>query len=102
MTRAERDAYAVDLSENAKKKQPLAEQLAHLKEFYDKYLVRKTKKGDSYDSNNTQLVMTWQPRYYFFGLTQGNQDANPTLPQTVGWEDSKNGGSNGAFDPLAE
>ena len=102
MTRAERDAYAVDLSENAKKKQPLAEQLAHLKEFYDKYLVRKTKKGDSYDSNNTQLVMTWQPRYYFFGLTQANQDANPTLPQTVGWEDSTSGGSSGAFDPLAE
>lgn len=102
MTRAERDAYAVDLSENVKKKQPLTEQLAHLKEFYDKYLVRKTKKGDSYDSNNTQLVMTWQPRYYFFGLTQANQDANPTLPQTVGWEDSKSGGSSGAFDPLAE
>lgn len=102
MTRAERDAYAVDLSENAIKKQPLAEQLDNLKTFYDKYLVRKTKKGDGYDSNNTQLVMTWQPRYYFFGLTQGNQDANPTLPQTVGWEDSKNGGSNGTFDPLAE
>ncbi len=45
--------------------------------------------------------MTWQTRYYFFGLTQGNQDANPTLPQTAGWEDSKNGGANGTFDPAA-
>lgn len=102
LTRAERDAYAVDLSESAIKTQPLAEQLDHLKEFYDKYLVRKTKKGDAYDSNNAQLTMTWKPRYYFFGLTQGNQDANPTLPQTVGWEDSKNAGANGTFDPAAE
>lgn len=101
MTRAERDAYAVDLSESAKNTKPLAEQLENLKSFYDKYLVRKMKKGDSYDSNNSQLTMTWQPRYYFFGLTQGNQDANPTLPQTAGWEDSKNGGANGTFDPAA-
>lgn len=102
MTRSERDAYAVDLSESAIKAQPLAEQLETLKSFYDQYLVRKTKKGDGYDSNNTQLTMTWQPRYYFFGLTQGNQDANSTLPQTVGWEDSKNAGANGTFEPAAE
>ena len=97
ITRAVRDAYAIDLDAKS-----VAEQQDLLKEFYDKYLVRKTKKGDKYDSSNNQLMMSWQPRYYFFGLTQGNQDKNPTLPQTVGWEDYINNGANGTFDPLVE
>lgn len=103
MTRAERDAYAVDLSESAIKKTSLSEQLTALKEgFYDKYLVRKTKKGDSYDSNNSPLYIQFQPHYYILGLTQSAQTNNPTLEQTVGWEDYNNGGANGTFDPLAE
>jgi hypothetical protein len=97
ITRADRDAYAIDLDAKS-----VAEQQDLLKEFYDKYLVRKTKKGDKYDSSNNQLMMSWQPRYYFFGLTQGNQDKNPTPPQTVGWEDYINNGANGTFDPLVE
>ena len=97
--RQTRDTYAVDLSESAIKQQPLTEQLENLKKFYNEYLIRKTKKGDSYDSNNAQLYMTWKARYYFFGLTQNNQTANPTLPQTVGWEDTQSGGANGTFDP---
>ena len=97
--RAVRDEYAVDLSESAIKQQPLDEQLAHLKEFYSKYLIRKTVKGDNYDSNNMPLNISWKPRYYFLGLTQNNQTTNPTLPQTVGWEDAQNGGANGTFDP---
>ena len=100
MTRAERDAYAVDLSETIKS-EPLTDQLDKLKEFYNLYLVRKLKKGDAYDSNKTPLTMIWKPRYYFFGLTQSHQTNNPTLPQTVGWEDSQNGGT-GAFDPAVE
>ena len=100
LTRAQRDAYAVDLSESIVKK-PLDEQLENLKSFYDKYLVRKKIKGDGYDSNNTPLTMTWYARYYFWGLTQGEQISNPDLPQTVGWEDYyKGSSSNGTYDPL--
>ena len=65
MSRADRDAYAVDLSESAIKKTPLAEQLETLKGFYQSYLKRRTYKGDKYDSNNNQLTMTWKPHYYF-------------------------------------
>lgn len=99
LTRAERDTYAVDLSEKLVKK-PLDEQLENLKSFYDKYLVRKKIKGDAYDSNNTPLVMSWNGRYYFWGYTQGEQVNNPNLPQTVGWEDYYKSGSNGTYDPL--
>ena len=83
-------------------KTALAEQLENLKGFYQTYLKRKTIKGDSYDSSNNQLTMTWQPHYYFYGLTQGNQDKNPTLPQNVGWEDYINNGANGTFDPAVD
>lgn len=96
MTRDARDAYALDLTKD------ITEGQEKLKEFYQNYLVRKTKKGDGYDSNNTQLMRTWKPRYYFYGLTQSAQINNATLLQTVGWEDYQNGGSNGTFDPLAE
>lgn len=100
MTRAERDAYAVDLSESAIKKESLFDQLQKLKSFYDTYLVRKTKKGDAYDSNQNPEYMSWQARYYFYGLTNSAQQNNATLEQTVGWEDYQNGGNNGTFDPL--
>ena len=99
LTRAERDAYAVDLSEKIVKK-PLEEQLETLKSFYDTYLVRKKLKGDGYDSNNMPLTMSWNGRYYFWGLSQGEQVSNPDLPQTVGWEDYYKNGSNGTYDPL--
>lgn len=102
MTRAERDAYAVDLSESNIKSESLTDQLDKLKEFYDTYLVRKTKKGDGYDSNNNMLYVKFEPRYYILGLTQSAQANNPLLEQTVGWEDYTKGGTNGTFDPLAE
>ena len=99
LTRATRDAYAVDLSETIVNK-PLDEQLENLKTFYDTYLVRKKIKGDAYDSNNTPLTMSWNARYYFWGFTQGEQINNPNLPQVVGWEDYYKSGSNGTYDPL--
>lgn len=73
-----------------------------LKTFYDTYLIRKNKKGDSYDSNKERLTMAFYPRYYFLGFVQGAQSANSTLEQTIGWGDYMNGGANGTFDPLAE
>ena len=101
LTRAQRDAYAIDLSESIVK-QPLDEQLENLLSFYNTYLTRKKIKGDAYDSNNTPLTMTWNPRYYIWGFSQNEQIANPDLPQTVGWEDYFKSGSNGSYDPLDE
>jgi hypothetical protein len=103
LTRAERDAFAVDINEKVVTT-PLATQLENLKTFYSTYLVRKTLKGDSYDSatGSVPVYNKWNARYYFWGLTQGEQINNPTLPQTVGWEDYHKGGSMGTYDPLAE
>lgn len=96
LTRSARDAYAIDLQND------ITTQQEKLKEFYSAYLVRKTKKGDGYDSNNTQLLMSWKPRYYFYGLTKSAQINNPTMLQTVGWEDYQHNGANGTFDPLVD
>ena len=90
--------YAVDL--NAA---DLNSELNKLKEFYDKYLTFKFKKGDSLSVDMTadeRTVITYRPKYYFLGLTGGAMDSNPTLEQTVGWEGGSTG--TGTFDPLAE
>lgn len=87
---------AVDL------RKELEPQLETLKTWYNENLVRKDKKGDSYDQNKVKLYMNFLPRYYFLGLTQGTQNNNKALEQTIGWEDSQHGGSMGTFDPLAD
>lgn len=87
---------ALDLNEDISTSQET------LKEFYDTYLIRKKKKGDSYDSNKGEYKITFYPRYYFLGLNQGAQGANSAVQQTIGWGDYNNGGANGTFDPLAE
>ncbi len=73
-----------------------------LKAFYSTYLTRKNKKGDSYDINHAELYINFRPYYYFLGLSQGAQTANPSLEQTIGWGDHTHGGAPGTFDPLAE
>ncbi len=80
---------------------PLGEQLDRLKTFYQQYFVRKMKKGDSYDSNQIPETMHYFAKYYFLGLPQGALNTDTGLQQTIGWEDSNDGGSNGTFDPLA-
>lgn len=87
---------AVDLRED------LSSQLTELKDFYSQYLERNKKKGDSYDSNHTEIYMNFLPKYYFLGFTQGAMSSNASLPQNIGWGDYNAGGSNGTFDPLAE
>ena len=90
--------YAVDL--NAA---DLNGELNKLKEFYDKYLTFKFKKGDSLSVDMTadeRTFITYRPYYYFLGLTGGAMDSNPTLRQTVGWEGGPTG--TGDFDPLAD
>lgn len=83
-------------------RQDLTTQLETLKAWYEENLVRKDKKGDSYDANKVKLYMNFLPRYYFLGLTAGTQNNNQKLEQTIGWEDNQHGGANGTFDPLAE
>ena len=76
-------------------------QLENLKTFYTTYLERNKKKGDSYDSNHTELFIDFKPQFYILGFTQGVQTSNEGLQQTMGWNDYNTGGQ-GTFDPLAE
>lgn len=84
------------------RKSDLSTQLENLKSFYDVYLERNTKKGDAYNSNHNELYISFLPKYYFLGFTQGAMSNNGTLPQNIGWGDYNAGGSAGTFDPLAE
>lgn len=77
-------------------------QLQTLAEWYGKYLERKDKKGDSYNSNHMLLYMDFHPSYYFPGLAYGAMTNNPTIEQTIGWPNAAQGGAMGTFDPLAE
>ncbi len=69
--------------------------------FYEPYLQRKLKRGDASNNDHTVtgMVVTFLPRYYILGLNQAAQTKNPTLEQTIGWEDYN--GSVGTFDPFA-
>ena len=84
------------------RKDNLSEQTRELKAWYSTHLVRRLQKGDAYDSNHGELFISFLPRYYFLGFSSVIQSQDRTLPQTIGWEDSNNGGANGTFDPLAE
>ena len=84
------------------RKANLKSQLETLKSWYETHLVRNLKKGDGRDSNHNDEYITFYPRYYFLGLSQGALNNNLKIQQTIGWEDSNNGGSAGTFDPFAE
>ena len=78
------------------------EQLANLKAWYQENLVVKERKGDRRDSQHNDEYINFRPNYYLLGFNSGIQNQNKRLPQTIGWQDYNNGGSNGTFDPLAE
>lgn len=80
----------------------LAGQMTTLKNWYKNNLTYKLKKGDAYNSDKVPLHTKFFAKYYFFGLTQGALNNNSKIEQTIGWEDSNKGNSNGTFDPLAE
>jgi len=84
------------------RKADLKSQLETLKSWYETHLLRNLKKGDGRDSNHNDEYVTFFPRYYFLGLSQGALNNNLKIQQTIGWEDSNNGGSAGTFDPFAE
>lgn len=68
-----------------------------LVQFYTDNLVRKERTADASGKS-----VTFLPKYYFIGLKSNAQTNNPTLEQTIGWEDIIRGGALGTFDPLAE
>lgn len=94
--------YNVERCEAVDLREDLDEQLETLKSWYETYLVRKKKKGDAYTSDEAEEYISFLPRYYFLGLSQGAQNNNQDLPQTIGWEDYNNANAAGTFDPLAE
>ena len=99
-----RKGYTVKFNSIKRSNNKLDQALTKLKEnFYEPYLLRKNKRGDALNSDHTidGMVVTFLPRYYILGLNQTAQTKNPTLEQTIGWEDY-NTGAQGSFDPLAE
>jgi hypothetical protein len=80
------------------RKSDLTSQLNTLKSWYEENLVRKTKKGDAYDSNKIPLYIDFLPRYYFLGLGQAALNNNVNMPQTIGWTTTS--GAAGTFDPF--
>ncbi len=83
-------------------RQDITQQLADLKTWYSKNIVRKLKKGDGRTASHIDLYIYFRPQYYFLGLSSGAMNSTKGIQQTIGWEDYNNGGANGTFDPLAE
>ena len=77
-------------------------QLTNLKTWYNTNLVTTYKTGDGYDSQKNPYHISFRPKYYLLGFSQGVMTHNAKLEQTIGWADYNNGGQNGTFDPLAE
>ena len=69
-----------------------------LKLFYETYFERKDKNGEG---NNELQIPSWDPKYYIMGLNNSSMVNNPTLYQTIGWEDVMHGGI-GIYDPLED
>ena len=80
----------------------LYDDLENLHDWYEENLVYKVNRTDGRDVNYNYLNMHFFAKYYFLGFTVGTMGDNAGLPQTIGWEDSNNGGANGTFDPLSE
>ncbi len=70
----------------------------NLADFYREFLHRKTTRVDG----DLSYTISFKPQYYFIGFKTNMQANNVTLKQTIGWPDSRNGGANGTYDPLAE
>lgn len=80
----------------------LTDQNEELEQWYAKYLVRKTKKGDARTSQKVDEYVNFRPNYYLLGFPMGAMSAGKNLKQTIGWANSNEGGANGTFDPLAD
>ena len=80
-----------------------------LAEFYLKYMLRKDVitttqyseviiDGEVVSSGYTPL--SWPSNLYLMGLAEGDQNNNPNVVQTIGWNST--GGGMGVFDPLSK
>lgn len=77
-------------------------QLETLKVFYKDNFVRKKKIGDGRTSDKVDLYINFRPKYYLIGFNDSALNNYKEGEQTIGWEDTNNGGALGTFDPLAE
>ena len=86
-----------------RKADELDAQITTLKNWYAANLKFQRKRGDGYYQTGTNVgqdkVVSFKPKYYFFGLSSGAQTGNKALLQTIGWEATYN---EATFDPLAE
>ncbi|NDV83294.1 RagB/SusD family nutrient uptake outer membrane protein [Bacteroides sp. 51] len=84
------------------RKDDLNTQLETLKEFYTDNFVRKRKIGDARTKDKVDLYINFRPKYYLIGFNDSAMGNYKEGEQTIGWEDTNNGGALGTFDPLAE
>lgn len=70
-----------------------------LAEFYVRNLVRKDVSTMTSEAE-TGIFPVWDPKLYLMGLQSGDQQNNPGVVQTIGWN-SRFGGM-GIFDPLSD
>ena len=71
--------------------------------FYQRYLLRKdivTQSVEFEEGVVSYALPKWDKKCYFMGLSSGDEDNNPNVVQTIGWNSSF--GGMGVFDPLSD
>jgi len=71
-----------------------------LAKFYSTNLLRKDINTMNLVNESTLQGIIWDPRLYLMGLAESDQENNPGVVQTIGWQ-SRFGGM-GIFDPLSK
>lgn len=73
-----------------------------LANFYRTYILRKdiTTMNATDEETGEVLGSTWDPKCYLMGLNSTDQDNNPNVVQTIGWNSAF--GGMGSFDPLSK
>ncbi len=70
-----------------------------LADFYGRYLQRKDVSTMNLEEQ-TDVLPVWSPNCYLMGLSEGDQNNNPNVMQTIGWASTS--GGMGVFDPLSD
>ena len=71
-----------------------------LANFYQQNLTRKDINTASLNVSGTWAPPQWSNNLYLMGLGEGDQNNNPNVVQTIGWNST--GGGMGVFDPLSD
>lgn len=69
-----------------------------LADFYGQYLQRKDIATMNIEEE-INVLPVWSPNCYLMGLSEGDQNNNPNVVQTIGWTSTS--GGTGVFDPLS-